>query len=392
MFDFALTEAQRALRNRVRAFAAAEIAPFAEAADHDGALPAHLARRFHESDIASPFLTAEPDRPYLADICIVTEELAYACPACASFLMLPVFFNRFLLRHMPADRAAWLRDELRSEHVVTSFAASERDAGSDLHAMAVTVTRTSDGYQLDGRKEYSTNVRLARQVIVVARGPMAEPGTDAIQGTTGRDPGLTWLVIPTDSPGVSIGKRWETLGLRAIDVSPIEFDGVRVSSDCRLGDERAGLQLMNQNLAQSRTGIAAVAVGIARRARDLVLEFGKRRRIYGDRLTRLQDYRFRIADMEKEIAAARSLVWLSAQKYDQGYDHGKEASIAKLYAGQMVMRATEAASLMLGSIGYTGQSLVEKLFRDARHVGIVEGPEPIHREIIFAELLRRGAY
>jgi butyryl-CoA dehydrogenase len=94
--------------------------------------------------------------------------------------------------------------------------------------------------------------------------------------------------------------------------------------------------------------------------------------------------------MEMEIAAARSLVAFSAAKFDRGLDHGKEASIAKLYAGRMVMGITEAAALMLGSIGYTGQSQIEKLFRDARHVSIVEGPEPIHREIIFAELLRHG--
>ncbi|MGI8998914.1 MAG: acyl-CoA dehydrogenase family protein [Candidatus Limnocylindria bacterium] len=322
---------------------------------------------------------------------MVAEELAYACAASASYLMLPVFFNRFLLRHLPPNRAVELRNELAMGHVVTSFAASERDAGSDLQAMLVTLTRTAEAYRLDGRKEYSSNARAARQVIVVAKGPVVA-SSKVFDKTAGSDAGTTWVVVPTDSPGVSIGKRWDTLGLRALDVSPIEFDGVVVSLDRRLGEEGAGLQLMQKNLAQSRTGIAAVAVGIARKARDLVLDFGRQRRVYGDKLIRLQDYRFRIAEMEKEIAAARSLVALSATKFDRGFDHGKEASIAKLYAGEMVMRITEAASLMLGSIGYTGQSEIEKLLRDARHVGIVEGPEPVHREIIFAELLRRGGY
>ena len=391
MFDFALSDGQLALRNHVRAFAMAEITPHAEAADGKRTLPKGLGRIFHESGIADPFLKAGLDEPYLADICMVTEELAYACAASASFLMLPVFFNRFLLRHLPTSRAVELRQQLAVGHVVTSFAASERDAGSNLQAMSVTLTRTADGYRLDGRKEYSSNVRAASQVIVVARGPIVA-SSEGADKSSGSDVGTTWVVVPTDSPGVSIGKRWDTLGLRAMDISPIEFDGVVVSDDHRLGEEGAGLHLMQKNLAQSRTGIAAVAVGIARKARDLVLDFGRRRRVYGDKLIRLQDYRFRIADMEKEIAAARSLVALSATKFDRGLDHGKEASIAKLYAGEMVMRITEAASLMLGSIGYTGQSEIEKLLRDARHVGIVEGPEPVHREIIFAELLRRGGY
>jgi alkylation response protein AidB-like acyl-CoA dehydrogenase len=147
---------------------------------------------------------------------------------------------------------------------------------------------------------------------------------------------------------------------------------------------------MNEHLAQSHTGIAALGVGIARRARDLVLEFGGRRRVYGQKLTRLQDYRFRIADMEKDIAAARGLVWVSALKYDAGHEHAKEASIAKLYAGEMVTRVTQEVALMLGSIGYTGQTVAEKLLRDARHIAIVEGPEPTHKEIIFAQMLRHG--
>jgi alkylation response protein AidB-like acyl-CoA dehydrogenase len=106
----------------------------------------------------------------------------------------------------------------------------------------------------------------------------------------------------------------------------------------------------------------------------------------------MQDYRFRIADLEKNIAAARALVWTAAQKLDRGEDALKEASIAKLFSGEMVMNVAGAASAMLGSIGYTGQSPIEKLLRDARHVAIVEGPEPTHKELIFAHLLRHGGY
>ena len=157
-------------------------------------------------------------------------------------------------------------------------------------------------------------------------------------------------------------------------------------------DEGRGIWLMNEALPQSRTGIGAIAVGIARRARDEVLAFSSRRHLYGDKLYKLQDYRFRIAEMEKDIAAARALTYLSALKYDQGLSNNKEASIAKLSAGQVVMRVTEAASTMLGGIGYTHESVVEKLFRDARHVAIVEGTDPTHKELIFADLIRKGGY
>ena len=150
--------------------------------------------------------------------------------------------------------------------------------------------------------------------------------------------------------------------------------------------------MMGSSLSHSRTGIASVGVGIARRARDEVMAFGSNRILYGGKLHKQQDFRFRISEMEKDIAAARALVWLSAMKHDKGLDATKEASIAKVFSGQMVMRATDSASQMLGTIGYTGQNIVEKLYRDARHVAIVEGAEATHKEIIFASMLRRGGY
>jgi alkylation response protein AidB-like acyl-CoA dehydrogenase len=295
--------------------------------------------------------------------------------------MLPAFFNRLLLAYLSGEPHKRLTEALDAGHVVTSFAASERAAGSDFTALAVSAEQQDDcSYRLNGRKEYSTNLRYAAQTIVVAR-----TSADAMGG-------LTWFLVPMDAQGVSVGERWDTLGLRALDISALELDNVAVPEEHRLGETGKGIWMFNEHLAKSRTGIAAMAVGIARRARDVVMDFGLHRRVYGDKLTKMQDYRFRIVEMEKEIAAARALVALSAQKADAGLDHAKEASLAKLYAGEMVMRVTAEAVLMLGSIGYTGQTVADKLMTDARHVAIVEGPEPIHKEIVFAHMLRRGGY
>lgn len=373
------------LRTAVRRFTRDAISPIALECDERRTSPLPVYRAFHEEGFAARFLpvAAGGAGPYLADACLVAEELAYGCPAIASLIMLPVFLNRLALRYLQGSDRAAFRDHLLANPVVTSFAATERDAGSDLLGVETIARRDGSGYVLDGRKEYSSNLGQAAYVIVVARtGPPGGRSTD----------GLSWFLVPTDTPGVTIGERWKTLGLRAMDLSPLELRDVVVPDDHRLGPEGRGLPMMLESLSQSRTGIAAMAVGIARRARDEVLAYGSQRRLYGDKLLKLQDYRFRLAEMEMDIAAARALVDASAQRYDRGLDHGKEASIAKLYAGKMVMRVTEAASVMLGSIGYTGQSLVEKLFRDARHTAIVEGAEPIHKELIFASVLRRGGY
>lgn len=383
MLTWALTAAQREVQVTARAFAESELAPVAVECDREAAVPVDLLEKFHATGLPQVFLESTAGDQFVTSACLVAEELSHACAGLASYLMLPVFFNRIVLAHLASgERKAYL-EACRASPVVTSFAASEARAGSDMLALEVTATRTAGGYRLNGRKEYSSNLAAAHNVIVVAR--TCAPGQRASDA-------LSWFLVPTDSAGLRAGERWATFGLRAIDVSPLELSDVEVPACHLLGREGRGLAMMGQSLAQSRIGIAALGVGIARRARDLVMEHGKRRRLYGDKLSRLQDYRFRIADMEKSIAAARALVWVAAQRADRGEDASKEASVAKLFAGEMVMQVTTAASGMLGSIGYTQQTQVEKLLRDARHVAIVEGTEPTHKEIIFANMLRHGAY
>lgn len=374
-----------AFRSAIREFAKTEVEPIADEHDRLATSPLGVVRGFFERGFAQRFLPPPGGErgAFVLEASIAAEEIAYASASAAGLVMLPTFFNRLVLTHLQGQaRSEYLR-RVEAGPVISSFAASERAAGSDMLMLETRARRIDGGYVLDGRKEYSSNVRDAAFVIIVAR-----TGPDGVRSTNS----LSWFLVATDAPGVSIGDRWTTLGLRSMDVSPVLLDRVHVRESHRLGEEGRGLVMMGESLSQSRTCIAAVGVGIARRARDEVLAFAKRRKLYGDGLHKLQDYRFRIAEMEKDIAAARSLVWVSALRYDEGHENTKEASIAKLFAGEMVMRVTEGASLMLGSVGYTGQSVVERLFRDARHVAIVEGTAPTHKELIFASLLRRGGY
>lgn len=383
MFSWTLTPAQLELVTWASEFGRTEIEPVAVESDIAGRLVPEVQARFHASGLASRFLEPTAGDDFVVNACLVTEQLGYSCAAYASHLILPVFFNRVVTSYLEGEAREEFLSRCRAQPTITSFAASEDAAGSDLLALATTATRTDTGYVLRGQKAYSTNLRHADYVIVVARtGAADERATDA----------MSWFLVPTDAPGVVIGERWPTFGLRAIDVSSLELNDVEVPLSHRLGEEGRGLPMMGGSLSMSRTGIAALGVGIARRARDLVFDHGRTRRIYGGKLNRLQDYRFRISEMEKSIAATGALTRLAAGKSDLGLDASKEASVAKLSSGEMVMAVTVAASAMLGSIGYTAQTQVEKLLRDGRHVGIVEGPEPTHKEVIFAHMLRHGAY
>lgn len=385
MFSFTATPEQAELRSAVRTFAATEVEPVALEHDRAGTTPVDLVRKFAASGLPARWLAMDGSdgQAFLTEACIAAEELAYACAATASLIMLPAFFNRLVVAGLSEPARSAFEAKATSGPVVTSFAATERKAGSDVLLVETRATRVDGAYVIEGRKEYSSNIRHADYVIVVARS-----GGDGERDAKG----LSWFLVPTDAPGVTIGERWPTLGLRSMDLSPVEFHEVRVPVANRVGDEGRGLAMMGGSLSQSRTGIAAVGIGIARRARDEALAFGSKRVLYGEKLHKQQDYRFRLAEMEKDIAAARALTWLAAMKNDQGDDATKEASIAKVFAGQMVMRVTESASQMLGSVGYTGQNVIEKLYRDARHIAIVEGAEATHKEIIFATMLRRGGY
>jgi alkylation response protein AidB-like acyl-CoA dehydrogenase len=374
---------QASLLEEIKEFARSEVDPIVESAEAAGRIPAEVGQKFHRTGIPTRYLEAYPGDNFVSTACLIADELAYHCAAIASHLLLPVFFNRVVLGLLDGPERQDFLQRCLDGPVITSFAASEAAAGSDLMSLNVSARRTDNGYVLSGRKEYSSNLGSAQYVIVVARtGAADDRSTNS----------MSWFLVPTDAPGVSVGERWPTFGLKAIDVSPLELTDVHVPEAFRLGEEGRGLPMMGSSLSMSRTGIAALGVGISRRARDVVLEHSKKRRIYGAKLNRMQDYRFRIADMEKNIAAARALVTVSAAKADRGEDAVKEASIAKLFSGELVMNITAAASAMLGSIGYTGQSPIEKLLRDGRHVAIVEGPEPTHKELIFAHLLRHGGY
>jgi alkylation response protein AidB-like acyl-CoA dehydrogenase len=363
-------------------FAKEHIIPAADRADECREFSSDPQEVFLATGITREFLDPQPGEVFATVGAAVAEALAYGCAAHASYLMLPLFFNRVVVASLPASESHAFKEECLSRPVVTAFAATERESGSDLLAMSVRASRYDGGYCLTGRKEYSSNLGQAEYVAVVARTSDDERAKNA----------HTWFLARTDSPGVEVGERWPTFGLRALQVNPLELDNAYVPGHRRLGGEGDGISLMVRHLNESRTGIAALGVGIARRARDLVIDFSRRRVVFGEKLTKQQDYRFRIAAMERDIAAARGLIWAACLRMEAGEDATREASLAKWFAGEMVMRVTTEASAMLGSVGYTNQTPVEKLIRDARHVAIVEGSEPIHKELVFAHLLRHGGY
>ncbi len=203
-----------------------------------------------------------------------------------------------------------------------------------------------------------------------------------------RHQGICAFIVPADAAGISPGKKEDKMGQRASDTRVIHFDGVRVPATQRLGAEGEGFKVAMRSLDRTRPPIAALATGIARRAMEESVAYARERKAFGQPIAAFQAVQFMLADMAKEIEAARLLTMQSAWMVDRGLRASKNSSIAKCFATDMAMRVTIDAVQVFGGNGYTKEYPVEKLMRDAKLMQIYEGTNQIQRLVIARELLR----
>ena len=261
-----------------------------------------------------------------------------------------------------------------------AFGLTEPGSGSDAAALRTAARRDGDGWIMNGRKMFVTNLRYAPVVIVLARVGEVDP----------RKPseGITAFLVPTDAPGVSIGKAERKMGLHASDTSPLALDDVRVAADAVLGPLGKGFGAVAMaGLDGGRIGIAAQAVGLARGALEKAGAYALERRQFGRPIAEFQMVRFALARARADVDAARLLTLRAAWLRDQGQPFTREASEAKLFATEMAQRATRTAVQTLGGYGYMRESAVERYARDARATTIYEGTSEVQRLVIARQLL-----
>jgi acyl-CoA dehydrogenase len=200
--------------------------------------------------------------------------------------------------------------------------------------------------------------------------------------------GMTGFLVPAELPGVKVGKKELNMGQRASDTRAVDFEDVRVPAANRLGEEGQGWMIAMKAFDRTRPPVAAAGVGVARRAMEHAIQYAKEREAFGVPIARHQAVAFMIADMAKDISAARLLVWQAAVKIDGGERNTLEAAYAKCFAADTAMRVTTDAVQVLGGYGYNSEYPVEKLMRDAKVFQIYEGTSQIQRIIIARELLK----
>ncbi len=308
---------------------------------------------------------------------LVMEELSRGYASVADQCGLVELLGTLLTKHgTPAQQDRYLRPLLLAERRC-AYAITEAEAGSDVSGIRTTATRTATGWRLDGGKLWIHNAPVCDFAAVLAR-------TDKAAGHRG----MSIFLVDRDLPGFSVGQREHKMGQRASQVAALHFDGIELPADAMLGPEGRGFHMMMSVLDKGRIGIAALAVGIARAGLEAALPYALERRQFGRPIADNQGLQWLLADMAKEIQAARLLTWDAAARLDRGEPATMACSMAKLAAGDMAVAQTANAVQVFGGSGYIRGFEVERLYRDAKICQIYEGTQQIQRTIIARELIR----
>jgi len=270
---------------------------------------------------------------------------------------------------------------MASGRVIGGYGLTEPSAGSDAGGTRTTA-RHEDGpdggsWVIDGGKRFITNAGQAGTYIVTAR-----------TGTTARgDAEISAFIVPADTPGFSVGRLEDKMGLHASATGELQFDGARVPAANMLGEQGTGFRTFLTILDGGRISIGALALGLAQAALDAAVPYARERQQFGRQIGSFQGVAFMIADMATEIDAARALVYRAAWLKDQGRDYSLAAAEAKLFASEVSSRVTNAAIQVHGGYGYVEEYKVERFLRDAKLTEIGEGTSQVQRLVIARRIL-----
>ncbi len=270
---------------------------------------------------------------------------------------------------------------MASGEVIGAYGLTEPGAGSDAGGTKTTA-RLEDGpdggcWVLDGGKRFITNAGAAGTYIVTAK-----------TGTTERgDAEISAFIVPADTPGFSVGRLEEKMGLHASATGELIFDNARIPAANMLGEQGTGFRTFLKILDGGRISIGALAVGLAQAALDASIPYAREREQFGRPIGTFQGVAFMVADMSTEIEAARQLVWRAAWLKDQGRDYGLAAAQGKLFASEVSSRATNNAIQIHGGYGYVEEYKVERYLRDAKLTEIGEGTSQVQRLVIARNVL-----
>ena len=379
--DFSLTDHQLLIRDTVRQFMDAEVRPRVKEWEKTDFFPLEAIQKMGILGCCGMLTPEEWGGPGLDHISYVLmiEEVAAVHTAMSTALSVTNSAVQPPLLNFGTDaqKSQYLR-RLASGEILGAFCLTEPAAGSDAAGIQATAVRDADNYKLNGTKTWVTNGSDAGVYIVFAKTQPELAGK-----------GITAFLVEPTFPGFTIGRHEDKMGQRSSPSVELIFNDCLVPAANRLGEEGQGLKIALSALDGGRIGIAAQAVGLAQAALDESAKYARTRKAFGKPIAEQQAIQWMLADMHTEIEAARGLLYQAALLKDSGAKMGSASSRAKLYASEMVNRVVAKAVQIHGSQGYSRESDVERMYRDARVLTIYEGTSEIQRTIIARDLLAK---
>ena len=376
---FGLTDEQRAIQEMVAAFAADRVAPNAVEWDQARHFPIDVIRETAPLGLGGIYVGDDVGGSGLGrlDAVVIFEALAKACPAFSSFISIH-------------NMAAWMIDEFGSQELrerflpgltsmeqIASYCLTEPGSGSDAAALKTRAVRDGDSYVINGSKQFISGAGV--NDIYVA---MVRTGDEGASGVSA-------LVIPKDTPGLSFGAPESKMGWHIQPTAQVNFDNCRVPAENCINHEGMGFKIAMAGLDGGRLNIAACSLGGAQAALDKALEYTSERKAFGKTINQFQGLQFKMADMATELEASRLLLYAAADRLDQkAFDAGTWSAMAKRYVTDTGFTVANDALQLLGGYGYLADYGVEKLVRDLRVHQILEGTNEIMRVIIARHLTR----
>jgi acyl-CoA dehydrogenase len=376
VISFELTAEQRELKRLAHEFAERELRPIATECDEREEFPSGLLTKAGRVGLTAYSIPADYGGGGADAVTssLVAEELAWGCAALAGTIQATMFPVRPLVRFgTDEQRERYLPLLARDDGTLAAIAFTEAHAGTDLASIRAEARRDGGVYVLSGEKVYVTNGGIADVTLVFAK----------------LDGAMTAFLVERDDPGVLAGRKERKVGLRASYTGSLVLDGARIPADRLVGGEGEGFAIALDFFQASRPQVAAAAVGVARAALEAATDYARGREAFGRPILDRQGVSFKLADMAIAVEAARLLVWRACAALDAGEDAGLLGSYAKAFAADAAMRVTTDAVQILGGAGVMRDHPVEKWFRDAKVLQIVEGTSEIQRQIV-ATYLKSG--
>ena len=382
---YELTEEQEMLRQVVRRLGEDKVAPRAAEIDEEDAYPWDLKELFAEQGLMGAGVPEEygGTGAGLPAVCVIVEEIARVSAAASLIVaaqelgLMPI-----LLAGTKEQKERYLPG-LAAGDLISAFALTEPNAGSDAGSVRTGARRDGDGYVLNGRKCFITNGGLADVYTVFA-------STDPARGIKG----LSAFIVEKDTPGLSTGKKEKKMGIRGSQTTELIFEDCPVPAKNLLGKEGDGFKIAMMTLDRTRPVIGAQAVGIARGALDYALSYARERVQFGRPIADFQGIQFMLADMGTRVEAARQLVYKAACFIEEAgaknapqSEISRYSSMCKLFASDVAMQVTVDAVQILGGYGYMREYPLERMMRDAKITQIYEGTNQIQRLVIARTML-----